>query len=219
MGSKAKENLRTILYSSFFLHSTSRLFPLYETVIFQLKLPVSFCWPIPTYLEKDVACNCQLSICLTKQVKMILLSPCLEQLSSFISFTDMQDAFCWTFDFFLIDSCLSLFPTLHTLLPRPLSKSSCSKNSHLLIFFCLATDDAVASFPLQFFLFRLSTACLSRIPDLCNYSFFVISPSPRIFQIVWFTEVNEWFLKVNWVKDNIQSKLKNRCAYLRYLAI
>lgn len=84
MGSKTKENLRTILYSPFFLHSTSGLFPVYETVIFQLKLPVNFCWPISTYLEKDVACNCQLSIYLTKQVKMILLSPCLEQLSCFI---------------------------------------------------------------------------------------------------------------------------------------
>lgn len=123
MGSKTKENLRTILYSPFFLHSTSGLFPVYETVIFQLKLPVNFCWPISTYLEKDVACNCQLSIYLTKQVKMILLSPCLEQLSCFIWFTDMQHTFCWTFDFFLIDSCMSLFSTLFKLSFRGLFPS------------------------------------------------------------------------------------------------
>lgn len=106
MGSKTEENLRTVQYLQFSLHSTPSLLHVYETVIFQLKLPVSFCWLVSTYLEKDVACTYQLTICLTKQVKMILLSPCLEQLFCFISFTDMQHTFCWTFYFFFIDSCL-----------------------------------------------------------------------------------------------------------------
>lgn len=106
MGRKTKENLRTIEYLQFPLHSTASLLHVHETVIFQLKLAVNFCWLISTYLEKDVACTCQLTIYLTKQVKMVLLSPCLEQLFCFISFTDMQHTFCWTFYFFLIDGCL-----------------------------------------------------------------------------------------------------------------
>lgn len=105
MGSKTKENPGTMLYSSFFLHSTVSLYPVRE-VIFQLKLLVNFCWLLSMYLEKDVVCNRPLSIYLIKQVKMILLSCSLVQLSCFISFTDMQHTFCWTFDFLLIDSCL-----------------------------------------------------------------------------------------------------------------
>lgn len=169
---------------------------MYEKVILQLKWLVNFCWPMSIYLEKDVACNCQLSIYLTKQVETILLSTCLEPSALFHSLT------CNTLSAeLLISSWLTAvwlcFQHFSNSASKTSFKSSCLKNSHLFIFFCLATDDAVVSFPLQFFLFGLSITHLSCIPHVCNYSFFAMSP--RIFQIVWFTKLNKWFLKVNWV--------------------
>lgn len=194
MGNKTKENLRTILYFIFFLHPTSSLFPVYETVIFHLKLPVKFCGPVSTYLERDIACSCQLSIYLTKQVRMILLSSCLDHPASLASFHSLR---CNTLSAeYLISSWL----TAVCLCFQHFSNSACKasfqvqllKNSNLFIFFCLATYDAVASFPLQFFLSGLSIACLSCIPHLCNsFFFFPISPYPRIFQVVWLAELNE----------------------------
>lgn len=169
MGSKTKENPRTMLYSSFFLHSTASLYPVRE-VIFQLKLLGNFCWLLSTYLEKDVVYNCQLSIYLIKQIKMILLSCSLVQL--LLHFIHWHATHFPPNIWFSLDWQLSLFSTLFRLCFQGLFPNAAAHKTVVFLFF------SIWLLVMQYQVFLCSSfcsgsktyiTCLSCLPHLCNY--------------------------------------------------